>query len=338
MFQLRFSMRCPGEGSTLQEESAARSALYQAAIEMVAWSEDNGGLAAVVSEHHSSPDGYIPSPLVLASAMAARTASIPIVVAALLGLLYDPIRLAEDLAVLDHVSGGRVLCVLGMGYRDDEYRMFGVEPKDRAEKMEELLATLRRAWTGEPFLDAARGTIRVTPAPFTAGGPPLAYGGHSKAAARRAARNGLLFLAESGGADLQATYEEEARRVGVEPVGCQLAPVDTPTTVFVAEDLDAAWAELGPKMLNEIRLYREWNDAAGKVGIASLSDADTVDELRAEERGYRIYTPDQAARTAAEGSILSLEPLCGGLAPERAWSYLRTAAAAVSRTPADGGG
>ena len=69
---------------------------------------------------------------------------------------------------------------------------------------------------------------------------------------------------------------------------------------------------------------------AGKVGIASLSDAETVAELRAEERGYRIYSPDQAAELAAAGTVLSLEPLCGGLPPERAWSYLRTAAEAVS--------
>lgn len=333
MLQLRFSMRCPNEGRSAQEEAAARSALYQAAVDMVAWSEDHGGVAAIISEHHSSPDGYIPSPLVLASAMAVRTRSIPIVIAALLGLLYDPIRLAEDLAVLDHVSTGRVLSVLGLGYRDEEYRLFGVRPENRAEEMDALIATLKRAWTGEPFHHPTRGTIQVTPAPFTAGGPPLAYGGHSKAAARRAARNGLPFLAEAGGEDLQAAYEEEALRAGVAPAGCQLAPADSATTVFVAEDVDAAWNELGPKMLAEIRLYRAWNEAAGKVGIASISAADTVDELRSEERGYRIYTPAEAAGLAAQGGVLSLEPLCGGLSPERAWSFLRTAAEAVSSTP-----
>ena len=94
MYQLRFSMRCPDEGRSASEVSAARSALYRTAVDMVAWGEDHGNVAAVISEHHSSPDGYIPSPLILASAMAARTTSTPIVVAALLGLLYDPVRLA----------------------------------------------------------------------------------------------------------------------------------------------------------------------------------------------------------------------------------------------------
>jgi alkanesulfonate monooxygenase SsuD/methylene tetrahydromethanopterin reductase-like flavin-dependent oxidoreductase (luciferase family) len=330
MFGIRFSMRCPTEGLTPAEGAAARSALYGAAIDMAAWGEGHGCMAAVISEHHSSPDGYIPSPLLLASAMAARTTTMPIVVAALLGLLYDPIRLAEDLAVLDHVSGGRVFCVVGMGYRDEEYRLFGVQAGHRAEKMEELLRTLRKAWTGEPFSHADRGTIQITPAPATAGGPPLGYGGHSKAAARRAARHGMLFMAEAGGNELRQAYEEEARRVGIEPVGCQLAAPDSATTEFVAEDLDAAWAELGPRMLQEIRLYRAWNKEAGKTGIASLSEADTVDELRGERKGYRIHTPAEAAALVASGKMLSLEPLCGGLPPERAWAYLRTAAEAAA--------
>jgi hypothetical protein len=101
--------------------------------------------------------------------------------------------------------------------------------------------------------------------------------------------------------------------------------------VFVADDLDAAWAELGPRMLQEIRLYREWNRAAGKARIASLSEADSVDDLRAEQAGYRIYTSGQAAEVVASGEVLSLEPLCGGLPPERAWHYLENAASASGR-------
>jgi alkanesulfonate monooxygenase SsuD/methylene tetrahydromethanopterin reductase-like flavin-dependent oxidoreductase (luciferase family) len=330
MYQLRFSMRTPDEGRSPGEEAAARTAAYQAAIEMAAWGEQHGNLGVAISEHHASPDGYIPSPLILASAMAARTQSTVIVVAALLGLLYDPIRLAEDLAVLNHVSSGRVMCVIGMGYRDDEYQMFGVDPRTRAQHMEDLLITLKSAWTGQPFDHPTRGAMQVTPSPATPGGPPLAYGGHSVAAARRAARHGLMFLAETGGDHLREAYEDEARAFDVQAPGCQMTAPGAATTAFVADDLDAAWAELGPRMLNEIRLYRQWNAAAGKSSIASLSEADTVEDLRAEEGSYRIYTSAEAAELAASGQSLSLEPLCGGLPPERAWHYLRTAAAAVA--------
>jgi alkanesulfonate monooxygenase SsuD/methylene tetrahydromethanopterin reductase-like flavin-dependent oxidoreductase (luciferase family) len=330
MFQMRFSMRMPEDDRSPAERSAALTASYEAAIEMAAWGEQNGLAAAVLSEHHSSPDGYLPSPLLLASAMAARTESTFIVVAALLGLLYDPVRLAEDLAVLDHISSGRVLCVVGLGYRDEEYELYGVDPTARAPQMEELLATLRQAWTAQPFDHGTRGNVVVTPAPATAGGPPLAYGGHTVAAARRAARHGLLLMAEAPREDLRTAYEEEAQRLGITAPGCQIPAADTSSTEFVADDLDAAWAELGPRMLQEIRLYRGWNTKAGKSGITSLSDAETVEELRKEQGSYRIYTLAEATDLVAAGHVLALEPLCGGLAPERAWHYLRLAAAAGS--------
>src|SRR5690349_8382239 len=93
MFMMRFDMRAPEFGGTTTD-------LYKAAIEMAEWAETHGGFAAVISEHHTSPDGYIPSPLLLASAMAARTSTLHISIAAALLAFYDPIRLAEDMVVL----------------------------------------------------------------------------------------------------------------------------------------------------------------------------------------------------------------------------------------------
>jgi len=81
-------------------------------------------LQIVISEHHGSPDGYLPSPLVFASAVAARTKAVPIQVGALIVPLHDPIRLAEDMAVIDLLSGGRVSYVTAVGYVPDDYAMF----------------------------------------------------------------------------------------------------------------------------------------------------------------------------------------------------------------------
>ena len=94
---------------------------------MAAFAETHGFAAVVVSEHHATDDGYLPSPLVLAAAIAGRTSTIPISVAALLVPLYDPVRLAEDIAVLDHVSRGRVSYIVGIGYRPEEYEMLGLD-------------------------------------------------------------------------------------------------------------------------------------------------------------------------------------------------------------------
>ena len=110
MFTMRFDLRAPAG-------TAPTTDLYAAAIDMAAWAEDRGCAAAIISEHHSSPDGYLPAPLLLASAMAGRTTKIPMMIAAALLPFYEPIRLAEEMVVLDIISRGRVSYVFGIGYR-----------------------------------------------------------------------------------------------------------------------------------------------------------------------------------------------------------------------------
>ena len=143
-------------------------------------------MVVVLSEHHASPDGYLPSPLMLASAMAARTQQVHFVIGAALLPFYDPIRLAEDMAVLDHVSTGRVSYVLGLGYRPEEFAMYGVPMKERGRIADRKLALLLAAKGGEPFEHDGR-TIWVTPAPATSGGPRVA-GAAGRSPPRRAWR------------------------------------------------------------------------------------------------------------------------------------------------------
>ena len=149
-----------------------------------------------LSEHHASPDGYLPSPLVLGGAMAARTKQIALWISALLLPLHDPIRLAEDLAVLDLISGGRVSLVTGLGYRPIEYAMFGKEWTRRGKLLDENLDVMIKAWTGEPFEHRGE-TVQVTPRPRAAappddhdrrrrhGGAPSGRPGSASACSRR---------------------------------------------------------------------------------------------------------------------------------------------------------
>ncbi|HEX7131784.1 MAG TPA: hypothetical protein VF228_04380, partial [Iamia sp.] len=102
---------------------------------------------------------------------------------------------------------------------------------------------------------------------------------------------------------------------------------DLPLSVFVADDVDAAWDEIGPYLLANAIDYAAWN--GGSTTTASLSTAATVEALRAEEGAYRIVTPDEARTMAAEGS-LNLHPMCGGIPPEVAWPYLRRVATEVA--------
>ena len=167
MFTMRFDMRSPHGGATA---GAATADLYQAALEMVAWAETRGAVLAIVCEHHGMDDGYLPSPLVLATAMAARTTTLPVMVAVVVLPLYRPVRLAEEMVVLDIISKGRVSYVAAIGYRPEEYEMHGVDFHRRGAIAEEHLGILLEAVTGEPFEHEGR-TIRVTPPPFTPGGP-----------------------------------------------------------------------------------------------------------------------------------------------------------------------
>jgi len=311
MHLLRFDMRAPTHG-------APTTSLYPAALEMSGWAEGHGGLAIVLSEHHASADGYLPSPLILAGAIAARTERIAIAVAALLLPLYDPIKVAEDMAVLDILSGGRVSYTLGMGYRDEEYAMFGVERRRRARRLEAGIEALRKAWRGEPFEFEGR-PVHVTLRPATPGGPSLALGGGSLAAARRAGRLGLDLLASAATPGLEEAYRAAAAEAGRAPRNVRV-PDGAPTTVFVAGDVDRAWERVGPYLLHDARAYAAW---LKDQPAATKSGARTVAELRAEEGPYRIVTPAGAARLIRRHGMLSLHPLCGGTPPELGWECLR---------------
>ena len=312
MFLMRFDLRAPGPTPPAD--------LYEAALAMVEWGEANGCFSVVVSQHHASEDGYLPSPVVMAAAMAARTSTVPISIAAPLLLMYDPIKLAEDLNVLDHLSRGRVTPIIGLGYRPEEFAMFGVDRAKRGEEMEERLDVLQRAMRGETVTWRGR-TATVRPLPYTDGGMRMAYGGGTPAAARRAARFGLDFLGEADRPELSEVYAAEAERAGREPGMCMVPSAGSPSSVFVAEDVDEAWATIGPHLLHDAVTYGEWlgegHDAVSK------STATTLEDLRNEGGSYRIVTPDEAVELIRTNGYLGLQPLCGGVAPDLAWASLR---------------
>ena len=287
---------------------------------MSEYAERNGALSVLMCEHHMADDGYLPAPMVLASAIAARTTKIPISIAVFQLPLYNPVRLAEEMCVLDIISSGRVSYVGGLGYRPEEYAMLGVEFRRRGAIADENLEVLLRAVTGEPFAHNGR-QIHVTPGPVTPGGPRIAWGGGSLPAVRRAGRFGLDFFGQKGDSELAEAYIEACRSNGHEPGVCLLPHKDSPTTVFVADDVDAAWAELGPYLMNDVLGYASWNE--GREDVASLSFVQSAEALRDENASHRIFTPEEAVDFIKNGNALTLHPIIGGLPPEIGWRYLR---------------
>ncbi len=319
MFMMRFAMR------SKTTDPSERADAYRATLDMCSWAESRGCIAAVVSQHHGVDDGYLPSPVPMAAAIAARTDTLPVSVAALLLALYEPVKLAEDMAVVDLISRGRVSYVIGIGYRAEEFAMFGVDRRSRAQMVEQRVGILRDLWTGETVSVDGR-PARIAPLPYTPGGPMLAYGGGTEAAARRAARLGMYFVAETHDSGLEAAYLDEADRAGVAPLGCAFPSAGAPLTVFVADDPERAWDEIGDYLLVDASGYAGWNEDRPKT--ASVSFAATVAELRDERGAYQIVTPDVAAAQIGRGIPLSLQPLVGGIPPDTAWRYLEAAAEA----------
>ena len=321
MFTIRFDMRAPNWAGPAAD-------LYAAAIDMCAWAETRGAVLAVLSEHHGTDDGHLPAPLMLASAIAARTRSLAILLAAVSLPLWDPVRLAEEMSVLDLISRGRVSYAFGVGHRSSEYEQFGIDMATRGRVADEILAVLGPLVRGESVEYRGR-TIRVTPPCGSPTGPMVLIAGGSKAAARRAGAFGLGFISQTDSPGLKGFYEEQCRAHGHEPGIIQFPVRGAPTAVFVADDVDAAWDALGPYLLHDAIMaasYRPHDDS-----VASITRADSVAALRAEDGPYRIFTPDEAAEYVRGGRLLPLHPLCGGVPPDVAWPYVERAAAVSAR-------
>jgi alkanesulfonate monooxygenase SsuD/methylene tetrahydromethanopterin reductase-like flavin-dependent oxidoreductase (luciferase family) len=280
-------------------------------------------MAAVLCEHHCAADGYLPAPLLLGSAIAARTERLMLNLVIILPF-YDVARLAEDMSVLDHISAGRTSYVFGVGYRQEEFDHFGLSLSDRGQLADEKLGLLRRLLAGEEVEHDGR-RMKVTPPPHTAGGPTMMWGGASLAAARRAGRNGLGLLANGVVPGMREAYEQACRQYGHEPGFMLLPERDTATNCFVADDVDAAWDEIGAYLLHDAMAYGEWNP--DNTVSANITQAKTVDELRGQSTTHVILSVDEAAERIANGEVMNLSPLCGGMPPEIAWPYLERFAA-----------
>ena len=315
---LRYDMRLPAFGTATHAE------LYAAAIEQCAWAEDKGFGSVHLSEHHGSEDGYCPSPLVFASAIAARTEALQIFISALIVPLHDPVQIAEDLLVLDHISRGRVFPILGAGYREEEFRAVGKSLADRKACMDEIGPFLERAWQGETFTHGER-TVTITPKPYSRPRPPILMGGSTRAAARRAARHADFFIPT--GPEIFEYYREELAALGKPDPGSM--PMSPAAVFFVAEDPDAYWAQIAPHVQHETNIYARWAEQAGMP--SPYRHFDDTGALRASG-AYRVMTPAQlveAAREMAPGQTISFHPLCGGISPDLAWQSLRLFAGEV---------
>jgi alkanesulfonate monooxygenase SsuD/methylene tetrahydromethanopterin reductase-like flavin-dependent oxidoreductase (luciferase family) len=289
--------------------------IYASALDMCAWADEQGFSRVGIPEHHQNEDGYISCPLLFAAAIGARTSRIRVRTGIVIAPLYEPLRLAEEVAVADLCLRGRLELGMGLGVLRADYDAFGVDFTQRGRLMEQLIPLLRRAWTGEPF--EHRGTtVRVTPRPVQAP-MPIYLGGMSQAATDRAAR-----LADGFHTLMPQTWElyrQSCRKYGKPDPG---PPVPRgPLFLWVTKDDKAKVMEqLRPHFEQQVQSYDEQNRKAGG-GLVNPW------ELRpGRPPPYRLVTPEEVielAQSLGPGGELIFQPLLSAIEPRLAWGMLR---------------
>jgi probable F420-dependent oxidoreductase len=275
----------PGSDRTFQED-------YRGALELVQLTEKEGLDAAWVSEHHGAGDGYLPSLLPMLAAFAAVTSRIELGTGVVLAPFHDPIRMAEDFAVVDQLSGGRTIAGFGIGWRDEEFRAFTIDQSTRVRRTIELVEILRRAWSEERFSFEGKhfnyDQVAVTPKPARV--PPIFIGGFVDSAIKRAGRIGDGYI--SSRADPRRIAESfematEARK-GAGKDGPPL--VGLLQNAFVTNDPDGDWPMVRDGIGHQLGVYAGWREGTDVPGKPLEVKPPAEDDIR---RTTAYGTPEQ---------------------------------------------
>jgi alkanesulfonate monooxygenase SsuD/methylene tetrahydromethanopterin reductase-like flavin-dependent oxidoreductase (luciferase family) len=219
--------------------------------------------AVLFGEHHGAPQNRFPALLNLLSGLAATTATIRLGTSVILSALVDPVRLAEEAAQTDVISGGRLILGLGLGYQPSDFQYFGVPFAQRRSRFEEGLEVLRRAWDERPFSFGGRryrfDGVSVYPVPVQQPRPPIWLAGWTPPGVRRAARLGDAWVTDPIqplGA-LQAFgrfYGEACAEAGTQPRTVLMREI------LIARSRSEALELFGPGILATYRYY--WSNGA----------------------------------------------------------------------------
>lgn len=267
--------------------------LYADTLELARIAERAGFDSFWLAEHHGASDGYIPALLPFLSAVAASTSSLEVGTAVMLAPFHQPLRVAEDAAVVDDISNGRLNLGLGLGWVPEEYRMFGVDTKGRGKRLEEFVEVLRRAWTGERFSFEGRffsyDDILVRPPP--ARKVPIWLGGGTPLALERAARMADGHFPPSTGSPEQGVERAKEMLAIRERLGLSgpyrfgmFLPIG------IGTDPDDGWRRIRDGLLHVRGAYAMWGQGARDVAGARETAAQWEDSVRA---GALVGSPDQ---------------------------------------------
>ena len=288
-------------------------------LELLSGAENLGCEAVWFTEHHGFTDGYLPQPLVLAAALAARTTRVRLGTAVLLAALRHPRHIAEEAALVDLISGGRLELGLGAGYAQSEYDAFGVDMARRFDRTDATALEIRR------LLDSGEVTPGPVQQPF-----PLWLGYQGPKGAARAGRSGMGLLSLDRA--LVEPYRDGLEAIGLSWSDARMGGL---VDIIVADDPPAAIERLLPHWLHQQNTYRALRrqpdgspvtpldlDRArstlaksGRLGTLQVLDVDSaISELRTRIEGLpaeHVYTWLSLADMPDDLTERHLELWCG---------------------------
>lgn len=323
-----------GFGASNFEMLAGQSlaAAHQEMLEQAEVAEELGFDSIWVAEQHFAPERQCPSPFVEGAAIAARTKKIKVGVYTTVTLVH-PIRVAEDAAVLDVLSGGRLILCTGTGYRQEEFDVYGVPREEKRSRIEETIEILRLAWSAEPFVyrgkhygvptfnsspEEESGPISVFPKPLQPS-IPIWMASFGNLGIEQAARMGIPLFTSPLESIPQLKERHALYRSIQEQAGQNQSLFPLIRTVYVAETQRQAREDVEAPLLTQYRRYRRWR---------ALSDAGSTFESITSER-FIIGDPAHCAReieryrNEAEVNYIVCRMTLPGLSHEKVLSSLK---------------
>ncbi|HQV56547.1 MAG TPA: LLM class flavin-dependent oxidoreductase [Ilumatobacteraceae bacterium] len=252
---------------------------YAETIDLAVSAEQRGCRSAWVTEHHQFDDGYIPQPLTFLAALAMRTSTMRLGTGIVLAALRHPRHIAEEVAIVDLLSNGRVELGLGAGYVAAEFEMFGADITKRMTTTDAVAAEVRDLlWSGQMKPPAAQPQV------------PIWIGYQGPQGAGRAGRLGLGLLAPRP--DLLEPYRAGLVEGGHDPAIARMGGL---VDLIIASDPERTAQRIAPHAFYQRATY---NAAATATAIKQPDDeslARTAAGLRARDKpGTKVVTPDEA--------------------------------------------
>ncbi|GIT42089.1 MAG: hypothetical protein Ct9H300mP11_00250 [Chloroflexota bacterium] len=252
--------------------------------------EQAGFDSCFFGEHHQDKDGFLPSPLIVCTAVAASTTKLRVGTSVILLPLHHPVRLAEDVVTLDIVSKGRVTVGVGLGYQQADFDAFGVNMSDRVELFEEKVEILHKCWSGEEFSFHGKHhqltNLLCGPNLFQRPNPPLWIGASAPVSARRAAN-----IADAIVTTPSTTLENTANLIG-HYNRAALAAGKTPKPIimrdaWVANSRKEAREFMGLNLCKHINITGRTDSRVSFIKNESELTLERVAKARADHGGSR---------------------------------------------------